>query len=31
VTYFNDAEYQALVAERKAKLAKATDENDKQR
>ena len=31
VTYFNDAEYQALVAERKAKLAKTTDENDKQR
>jgi hypothetical protein len=31
VTYFNDAEYQALMAERKAKLAKTTDENDRQR
>jgi hypothetical protein len=30
VTYLNDAEYQALVAERKAKAVKTTNDNEKQ-
>jgi hypothetical protein len=30
VVYFNDDEYQALQAERKAKLAKTTNDNEKQ-
>ena len=30
VTYLNDAEYKALQAERKAKLAKSTNNEDRQ-
>jgi hypothetical protein len=30
VTYFNDADYKALLAERKAKLAKQTDDEKQQ-
>ena len=30
VTYFNDDEYKALQAERKAKMGKATTDNEKQ-
>jgi len=30
VTYFTDAEYKALQAERKAKMAKTTNDNEKQ-
>jgi len=30
IVYFNDAEYKALQAERKAKMPKATNDNEKQ-